>query len=79
MSTRRFRLAPGTELVTVADGRYTLRSEFDAVEMTGEAAVDFAEKVLCELHIPRSMEDISALLPEYAPASVTQPIEALVA
>ena len=78
MPERRFRMAPGIELVLVSEGRYTLRSEFDAVELSGEAATEFAQKVLAELDEPLGLDAICAKLPRYSPHSVTSQLEALV-
>ena len=41
--SKHYRIAPGVELVPVDEDRYTLRSAFDAVEFSGDAAKDFAE------------------------------------
>lgn len=78
MPERRFRMAPGIELVLVAEGRYTLRSEFDAVELSGEAATEFAQRVLVDLVEPMGLEAIRARLPGYSTDSVTSQLDALV-
>lgn len=62
----------------VSEGRYTLRSDFDAVELTGEAATEFAQKVLTELTEPLGLDAIRAKVPGYSPDSVTRQLEALV-
>jgi ribosomal protein S12 methylthiotransferase accessory factor len=71
-------MAPGVELVRIAADRYTLRSEFDAFELAGEAASDFAQNVLVELHNTLALDEIHARLPGYAPDSVTGHVELLV-
>jgi ribosomal protein S12 methylthiotransferase accessory factor len=76
-SDRRFKLAPGIELVRVSEGRYTLRSEFDAVELSGDAAADLAENVLAGLHEPVGLDEIRERLPGYSLESITNQLEAL--
>jgi ribosomal protein S12 methylthiotransferase accessory factor len=71
-------MAPGVELVPVSQDRYTLRSEFDAFELAGEAATDFAERVLAELHRPLGLDIILRRLDGYSPDSVTRELDQLV-
>jgi len=75
---RRFCLAPGVELVALKEGQYTLRSEFDAVQLSGAEAVQFTEQVLSVLDEPLSLQEIASRMPGYSPTSILQQLEALV-
>lgn len=72
-------LAPGVELVRLDADRYTLRSEFDAFELSGEAVTDFVEFVLTDLQQPLAINEIHSRLPLYSPESVIQQIDLLIA
>src|SRR5690606_39876824 len=65
-----FRLADGIEVVRVSEERFMLRSDYLALEMSGEAAALFAERVLTRLRQPHRLEDVLRLLPGFSPASV---------
>jgi ribosomal protein S12 methylthiotransferase accessory factor len=71
-------MAPGVELVAVAADRYTLRSEFDAFELSGDAASDFARSVLTALAEPLSLDAILARAPSYSATSVGRQLDTLV-
>src|SRR5690606_40031677 len=74
-----FRLADGIEVVRVSEERFMLRSDYLALEMSGEAAALFAERVLTRLRQPHRLEDVLRLLPGVSPASVAGELERLVA
>lgn len=74
-----FRLADGIEVVRVSEERFMLRSDYLALEMSGEAAALFAERVLTRLRQPHRLDDVLRLLPGFSPASVAGELERLVA
>lgn len=78
MGGRHYRIAPGVELVPVDGDRYVLRSDFEAVELSGDAARDFAERVLSELTEPMSLDAILQRVDQYAPSTVEDQLDALV-
>ena len=73
-----YRLAPGVEVVEVDDDRFTLRSEFDAFQLSGAAAAHFARVVLAQLDAPTALDDIVARLPGYSAGSVAAQLDLLV-
>ncbi len=78
MMDRRFCLAPGVELVALNEGQYTLRSEFDAVQLSGDEAIRFAEQVLRALDEPRLLKEIESRMPGFSPSSILRQLETLV-
>ena len=62
----------------LGDGRYHLRSDFAALELSGETAVEIAEKVFPALRQPLTIDEITAQLPEYRPQSVRAQLDAFV-
>jgi bacteriocin biosynthesis cyclodehydratase domain-containing protein len=74
----RYRLTPGLEVLHLDDGRFQLRSDFVALELSGESAVELVEKAFAALKHPLSFQEISLLLPSYRPASLRTQLEILV-
>ena len=63
----------------MGDARFQFRSDFVAMEMSGEAAAEFVELGLAGLTEPRSFDEIVARLDGYRPESVREQLDALVA
>jgi bacteriocin biosynthesis cyclodehydratase domain-containing protein len=75
---RLFCLAPGMEIVELGDARFQFRTDFVAVEMSGDAAAVFVGHALAGLTEPRSFDEIAASLPEYRHDSLLEQLDALV-
>ena len=73
-----YRLAPGLEVVRVDDDRFQLRSDFAALELTGETAAQIVDRVLLALDRPLTLDEISGRLPDYRRASLQESLDALV-
>lgn len=78
MPETRYRLAPGLEIVPVGECRFTLRSDFAALELSGDTAKEFVEKVLSLLRQPLSFDEIAERMPGFKAESLRSQIEALV-
>ncbi len=78
MSSTRYSLAPGIEVVRLGDDRFQLRSDFAALELSGKTAAEIAEKVFPALRQPLTVDEITALLPGYRPDSVCAQLDVLV-
>ncbi|KAB7741885.1 TOMM precursor leader peptide-binding protein [Nostocoides sp. F2B08] len=76
-AARYFRLSPGVEVVEVGEDRFTLRSEFDAFDLSGSSASTFAREVLTHLHDPMLVDDIVGRLPGFSHDSVMAQLERL--
>jgi ribosomal protein S12 methylthiotransferase accessory factor len=74
----RYNLAPGVEIVGLDGARFQFRSDFVAMEMSGDAAAELVEHVLGDLDTPRSLDEIVARMPAYRPESVRRQLDSLV-
>lgn len=77
MSETRYTLAPGLEIVPLGESSFKLRSDFAAVKLSGEAAVDLVERVLSGLHRPLAFDEIAERMPGYSPESLREQVETL--
>ena len=73
-----FALAPGVEIVELDRARFQFRSDFVAMEMTGEAAADLVDRVLAGLSTPLSFDEIVVRMPGYRAESIRRQLDALV-
>lgn len=78
MPQTRYSRAPGLEVVRLSDDRFQLRSDFVALELSGETAAEIAEKVLGADQQPLTLDEIAARLPEYRIESLRTQLESLV-
>jgi ribosomal protein S12 methylthiotransferase accessory factor len=74
---RSYRLAPGLEITRLPSGAYLLHSDFVAIEMGGDEAESFVERVLSKLKEPRTLDEIICELPGFARHSVVEQLERL--
>ncbi len=77
MPESRYRLAPGLEIVPVGEDRFTLRSDFAALDLAGETAREFVQNVLSLLHQPATFDEIVAHMPGYKAESLRSQVDAL--
>ena len=75
---RRYRFAPGVDVVALDNQRFQFRSDFVAMQMSGQAAADFVQRGLANLDQARSLDSIAALMPGYRPESIGLQLDALV-
>ena len=76
MAATRYNLAPGLEVVRQADDRFQLRSDFTAIELSGETAAELVEKIFDPLQgQPLTFDEIAARLPDYRPESLRAQID----
>jgi len=78
MPETRYSLAPGLEVVRLSDDRFQLRSDFAALELSGETAGEIVEKVFGALQQPLTLDEIAARLPGYQIESLRAQLESLV-
>ena len=78
MSETWYRLTQGLEIVPIGDGRFALRSDFAAVELSGDTAKDFVENVLSQLRQPLTFDEIAQRMPGYKAESLRSQIDAMV-
>lgn len=78
MPDSRYNLAPGLEVVRLSDDRFQLRSDFAALELSGETAAEIVQNLFPALRRPLTVAEIVALLPGYRPESVRAQLELLV-
>src|SRR5688500_18307279 len=66
-----YRPAPGLEIARLGDDdRFLLRSDFVALELSGETATDLVEQVLERMDRPLTAAEIAERLPGYRPESL---------
>jgi ribosomal protein S12 methylthiotransferase accessory factor len=73
-----YRLAPGLEIVSLGSDNFQLRSDFVALKLSGETAVELVKKVLQSLERPMDFEAISSRMPDYRPESLRAQLDKLV-
>lgn len=78
MPETRYSLAPGLEVVRLSDDRFQLRSDFAALELSGESVAEIVEKVFGSLQQPLTLDEIAARLPGYRIESLRAQLESLV-
>ena len=71
---RRYRLAPGLEIIRLDVGRYQLRSDFVALALSGESA-DVLVDLLDALRVPLTLGEILARVPDHQPESLHRQID----
>ncbi len=72
-----YALAPGFDVVRVADDRVLLRSDTSTVRLDGEAAAFFAERVLPLLDGARTVAEVEELLPDVSGDDVREHLASL--
>lgn len=70
--------APGLEVVRLDDERFLLRSDFVALELSGDAGAELVEHVLRSPH-PLSLDEVARLMPRYRRESLEEELRRLVA
>ncbi len=78
MPDARYSLAPGLEVVRLDDERFQLRSDFVALELSGETAAEMVEKVFGALGEGLTIDEIAKRLPGYRLESLRAQLENLV-
>jgi ribosomal protein S12 methylthiotransferase accessory factor len=79
LTAHRYRLAPGLEVVRQGDDRFQLRSDFTALNLSGETAAELVEKVFVPLQRQSlTFDEIAERLPGYRPESLGVQIESFV-
>ena len=66
----RYRPAPGLEVVRLGEDRFLLRSDFVALELSGETAAGLVQSVLEQMDHPLTVDEIAERLPSYRPESL---------
>lgn len=74
---RRYRLAPGLEVVRLEAGRFQLRSDFVALALSGESAEMLVE-LLGALRTPLTIDAILERFPDHRPEDLRQQVEIFV-
>src|SRR3954447_11011789 len=74
----KFGPAPGLEVVRLDDERFLLRSDFVALELSGETAAALVQYVL-QAPRPLSLDDVAELMPAYHRESLEDELRRLVA
>lgn len=73
-----YRLTPGLEIVNISESQFALRSDFAAIELSGDTAKELIENVLTQLRQPLTFNEIAQRMPGYKAESLYKQIDSMV-